>query len=55
MNMLFNTCYDIYQIITSPDIDIEKFSDIIVESIKHLVSGSVTFFKAFKKIEEAST
>jgi hypothetical protein len=53
MNMLYNTCYDIYQIITSPDIDISKFSDIIVESIKQARKMIPRANKAFKKIEES--
>ena len=53
MNMLYNTCYDIYQIVTSPDIDISKFSDIIVESIKQARKMIPRANKAFKKIEES--
>jgi hypothetical protein len=53
MNMLYNTSYDIYQIITSPDIDISKFSDIIVESIKQARKMIPRANKAFKKIEES--
>jgi hypothetical protein len=53
MNMLFNTTYDIYQIITSPDIDIGEFSDIIVESIKEARKMIPRANKAFKKIEES--
>ena len=33
MSILFNKCHEIYKIITSPDIDVSKFSKIIVESI----------------------
>ena len=51
--MLFNTTYDIYQIITSPDIDISEFSDIIVDSIKQARKMIPRANKAFKKIEES--
>mgnify|MGYP000468662943 CR=1 FL=1 len=53
MNMLFNTSYDIYQIITSPDIDISNFSDIIVDSIKQAKKMIPRANKAFRKIEES--
>lgn len=53
LNMLYNTTYDIYQIITSPDIDISKFSDIIVQSIQQARKMIPRANKAFKKIEES--
>ena len=51
--MLYNTTYDVYQIITSPDIDISKFSDIIVQSIQQAKKMIPRANKAFKKIEES--
>lgn len=51
--MLYNTCFDVYQIITSPDIDISKFSDLIVESIKQAKKMIPRANKAFRKIEES--
>lgn len=53
LNMLYNTTYDVYQIITSPDIDISKFSDIIVQSIQQAKKMIPRANKAFKKIEES--
>lgn len=53
LNMLYNTTFDIYQIITSPDIDISKFSDIIVQSIQQARKMIPRANKAFKKIEES--
>lgn len=53
LNMLYNTCFDVYQIITSPDIDISKFSDLIVESIKQAKKMIPRANKAFRKIEES--
>lgn len=53
LNMLYNTTYDIYQVITSPDVDISKFSDIIINSIAQAKKLVPRAGKAFKKIEES--
>lgn len=53
LNMLYKTTYEIYEIITSPDIDISKFSDIIVQSIKQAKKMIPRAGRAFKKIEES--
>jgi len=53
LNMLYNTTYDIYQVITSPDVDISKFSEIIVSSIAKAKKMVPRAGKAFKKIEES--
>lgn len=53
LNMLYNATYDIYQIITSPDIDINKFSEIIIQSISQAKKMIPRANKAFKKIEES--
>jgi hypothetical protein len=53
LNMVYNTTYDIYEIITSPDIDISKFSDIIISSIQQAKKMIPRANKAFKKIEES--
>jgi len=53
LNMMFKTSYEIYEIITSPDIDISKFSDIIIESIKQAKKMIPRANRAFKKIEES--
>lgn len=34
LNMIFISVYDIYKLITTPDIDIEKFSEVIIQAIK---------------------
>lgn len=53
LNMMYNTTYDIYNIITSPDIDISKFSEVIVNSIAQAKKMIPRANKAFKKIEES--
>ena len=53
LNMLYNTTYEIYQIITSPDVDISKFSDIIISSIAQAKKMVPRAGRAFKKIEES--
>jgi hypothetical protein len=53
LNMLYNTTYDIYKVITSPDIDISKFSEIIISSISQAKKMIPRANKAFKKIEES--
>lgn len=53
LNMVYNTTYEIYQIITSPDVDISKFSEIIISSIAQAKKMIPRAGKAFKKIEES--
>ena len=53
LNMMFNTTYEIYQIITTPDIDIEKFSSIIIDTISNTQKMIPRTGKAFKKIKES--
>ena len=53
LNMLYKTTYEIYEIITSPDIDISKFSDIIIQSIQQAKKMIPRANRAFKKIEES--
>lgn len=53
LNMLFKTSFEIYEVITSPDIDISKFSDIIIQSIKQARKMIPRANRAFKKIEES--
>jgi len=53
LNMIYTTTYDIYQVITSPDIDISKFSEIIISSIAQAKKMIPRAGKAFKKIEES--
>ena len=53
LNMSFNTTYDIYNIITSPDIDISKFSEVIVSSIAQAKKMIPRAGKAFRKIEQS--
>lgn len=53
LNMLYNTTYEIYQIITSPDVDISKFSEIIINSISQAKKMIPRAGRAFKKIEES--
>ena len=53
LNMLYKTTYEIYEIITSPDIDISKFSDIIIQSIQQAKKMIPRANRAFRKIEES--
>jgi hypothetical protein len=53
LNMIYKTTYEIYEIITSPDIDISKFSDIIVQSIQQAKKMIPRANRAFKKIEDS--
>lgn len=53
LNMLYKTSYDVYEIITSPDIDISKFSDIIIQSISQAKKMIPRANRAFKKIEDS--
>lgn len=53
LNMLYTTTFDIYQIITSPDIDISKFSNVILSSIQQAKKMIPRANKAFRKIEES--
>ena len=51
--MIYKTTYEIYEIITSPDIDISKFSDIIIQSIQQAKKMIPRANRAFKKIEDS--
>lgn len=53
LNMIFNTTYDISQIVVTPDVDIEKLSDIIVRAISESKKMIPRAGKAFRKIEES--
>lgn len=53
LNMIYKTTYEIYEIITSPDIDISKFSDIIIQSIQQAKKMIPRANRAFKKIEDS--
>lgn len=53
LSMIFNKSYDIYNLVTSPDIDIEKFSQIIIDSIQEAKKSIPRCEKAFKKIAQS--
>jgi hypothetical protein len=53
LNMIYIKTYDIYNLVTSPDIDIDKFSDIIIESIQQAKKSIPRCDKAFKKISQS--
>lgn len=50
LSMIFTKTYDIYNLVTSPDIDIDKFSKIIIESIQEAKKQIPRCDKAFRKI-----
>lgn len=54
-SLLFNKCHEIYRIVTAPDVDVKKFSQIIVDSIDK-VKGQPELSRckeAFDKIKES--
>jgi hypothetical protein len=53
LHLLFKVSYSIYDIITSPDIDIEKFSKIIISSISEAKKSIPRCDKAFNKISNS--
>jgi len=50
LSMVFTKSYDIYNLVTSPDIDIDKFSKIIIDSIQEAKKSIPRCDKAFRKI-----
>lgn len=55
ISLLYKNCYAIYKITSSPDVDVKRFSEIIIssiEKIKHLPELH-RCKRAFKKIEES--
>jgi Ca2+-binding EF-hand superfamily protein len=46
-------CTEAYKIVTSPDIDVEKFSEMLINSIKDIRKHIPRCGKAFDKIEES--
>ncbi len=53
LNMLYITTQDIYNIISSPDIDIDKFSEIIIQAIGAAKKQISRCDKAFRLIENS--
>lgn len=56
-SLLFNKCHEIYKITTAPDVDVKKFSQVIVDSIDK-VKGQPELSRckdAFEKIKESVT
>ena len=57
ISIMFNKCREIHRIITSPDIDVKKFSDVIVKSIEK-IKGMPELSRchnAFSKIRDSVT
>lgn len=50
LSMIFTKSYDIYNLVTSPDIDIDKFSKVIIDSIQQAKKVIPRCDKAFRKI-----
>jgi hypothetical protein len=50
LSMIFTKSYDTYNLVTSPDIDIDKFSKIIIDSIQEAKKSIPRCDKAFRKI-----
>ncbi len=53
LNMMYTATFEIYNIITSPDIDITKFSSVIIESVAAAKKMIPRANKAFMKIEQS--
>lgn len=55
ISILFNKCFEVYKLITSPDVDVKKLSPIIIDSISKIrnLPQLSRCKKAFKKIEES--
>jgi Ca2+-binding EF-hand superfamily protein len=53
LRLIYLKCSDCYQVATSPDIDVEKFSEVLVNSIKDIRKHIPRCDKAFDKIEES--
>lgn len=54
LNMIFISVYDIYKLITTPDIDIEKFSEVIISAIKESKKQIPRCDAAFKIIANSA-
>jgi len=53
LHLLYKVSYSVYKIITSPDIDINKFSEIIIKSINEAKKSVPRCEKAFNKISNS--
>jgi uncharacterized protein YfbU (UPF0304 family) len=53
LNMLYITTQDIYNLVSSPDVDIDKLSEIIIQAIKAARKQIPRCDKAFRMIEES--
>lgn len=53
LNMLFITTYDIYQLVSSPDIDIDKLSEVVIMAITSAKKQIPRCEKAFKVISNS--
>ena len=55
ISLLYNKCYEIYKITTSPDIDVKKFSRVIIDSIDRIRDRPELnrCREAFQKIKES--
>jgi len=51
--LLYKVSYSIYEIITSPDVDIQKFSEVIIQSISEAKKSIPRCEKAFNKISNS--
>lgn len=53
LHMIFNTSYELYKLVTSPDIDVEKFAQLVIDNIGNLKKHIPRCNEAFDKIEES--
>lgn len=54
LHMMFGRTYDIYKIITSPDVDVDKFVEIVAKSIDEIKTKIPRCNEAFDKIKNAT-
>lgn len=53
LRIILNNCKDVYETITSPDVDVKEFSKVIIKSISEVKKSIPRCDKAFAKIEES--
>jgi len=54
LHMMYNRTYEIYKIITSPDVDVDKFVEIVAKSIDEIKTKIPRCNEAFDKIKNAT-
>jgi hypothetical protein len=53
LRLILSNCKDVYEILTSPDVDVKEFSKVIIASISDVKKAIPRCEQAFSKIEES--